>query len=322
MTEGELLEHARSPFAVETLSDPSGLVAVVEQDGTSAGEDLAGALISIPCVVIGTGGSDQDFPAWADAVADESVAPLDDLIEAIDERPVAATSLALCLREQSPSLERALIAESAVFSTLQSGGEFLAWRSARRDRNLTEETGPAVRAVRTGPTLEIILNRPGARNALNRDMRDGWLEALTLAEADPSITEVVIRGEGTNFCSGGDLFEFGTFSDPAAAHLIRLIASIGHSMTRVGERLRVEVHGHCAGSGVELASFAPLVVARPDFTASLPEVSMGLIPGAGGTVSITRRIGRHRMALLALSGRTIDAATALNWGLVDQVADQ
>jgi enoyl-CoA hydratase/carnithine racemase len=61
------------------------------------------------------------------------------------------------------------------------------------------------------------------------------------------------------------------------------------------------------------------VVARPDFTATLPEVQLGLIPGAGGTVSITRRVGRHRTALLAFSGARIDATTALDWGLVDQV---
>lgn len=281
MTERELLAHARSPFDVEMLSDPGGLVAVVKRDGTSAGEDLAQSLVSIPCVVIATGTGEEDAPAWADTVHDETVVPLDELIDAIGQCPVAATALTLCLREQSPSMDRALIAESAVFSTLQSGGEFAAWRAGRRARGVAEESGPAVGIRRTDDTLEIILNRPGSKNALNRAMRDGWIEALTLAASDPSAAHVVVRGEGSNFCSGGDLHEFGTFSDPAAAHLVRLIASIGRSLTRIGDRLRVEVHGHCAGSGVELAAFAPLVVARPDFTASLPEVSMGLIPGVG-----------------------------------------
>jgi enoyl-CoA hydratase/carnithine racemase len=70
-----------------------------------------------------------------------------------------------------------------------------------------------------------------------------------------------------------------------------------------------------------LAAFAGRVVARSDFTASLPELSLGLIPGAGGTVSIRRRIGRHRTALLALSGARLDATTALAWGLVDELSD-
>jgi enoyl-CoA hydratase/carnithine racemase len=60
-------------------------------------------------------------------------------------------------------------------------------------------------------------------------------------------------------------------------------------------------------------------VARPDTVIGLPEVSLGLIPGAGGTVSLPRRIGRHRTAWLALTGRTIDAATARAWGLVDEI---
>ena len=61
------------------------------------------------------------------------------------------------------------------------------------------------------------------------------------------------------------------------------------------------------------------VLCRPGATLGLPELGLGLIPGAGGTVSITRRIGRWRTAYLVLSGRTIDSATALRWGLVDEV---
>ena len=67
------------------------------------------------------------------------------------------------------------------------------------------------------------------------------------------------------------------------------------------------------------AAFADRVVARPDTFVALPEVAMGLIPGAGGTVSLPRRIGRQRTAYLALSGRRLDVATAHAWGLVDAV---
>jgi enoyl-CoA hydratase/carnithine racemase len=73
------------------------------------------------------------------------------------------------------------------------------------------------------------------------------------------------------------------------------------------------------GAGIELAAFAGRVVATADAAIGLPEVTLGLIPGAGGTVSVTARAGRHRAALLALSGKTIDAATAHDWGLVDEV---
>ena len=73
------------------------------------------------------------------------------------------------------------------------------------------------------------------------------------------------------------------------------------------------------GSGLEMAAYCGRVQASPDTVFGLPELSLGLIPGAGGTVSITRRIGRWRTAYLVLSGSRIDPATALRWGLVDAV---
>jgi enoyl-CoA hydratase/carnithine racemase len=78
------------------------------------------------------------------------------------------------------------------------------------------------------------------------------------------------------------------------------------------------VHGQVLGSGLEMAAYCGWVQAHPDAVLGLPELSLGLIPGAGGTLSITRRIGRWRTAYLVLSGQTIDAATALRWGLVDE----
>jgi enoyl-CoA hydratase/carnithine racemase len=71
---------------------------------------------------------------------------------------------------------------------------------------------------------------------------------------------------------------------------------------------------------MEIASFARQIVADPNTSWRLPEVSMGLLPGCGGTVSIPRRIGRQRTLLLALTGMTIDAEVALEWGLIDEVS--
>jgi enoyl-CoA hydratase/carnithine racemase len=80
------------------------------------------------------------------------------------------------------------------------------------------------------------------------------------------------------------------------------------------------VHGACIGAGVELPAFAHRVTAAANSHFQLPELKMGLLPGAGGCVSLSRRIGRHRTALLCLTGRRINAATALAWGLVDDIA--
>ena len=88
----------------------------------------------------------------------------------------------------------------------------------------------------------------------------------------------------------------------------------------LGRACRAEVHGRVLGSGLEMAAYCGWRRARPDAVLGLPEPSLGLIPGAGGTVSVTRRIGRWRTAYLVLSGRTIDPATALRWGVIDEVA--
>ena len=121
------------------------------------------------------------------------------------------------------------------------------------------------------------------------------------------------------FCSGGDLDEFGTATDVTVAHLIRLERSVAARIARCRDRVSVHLHGACVGAGVELPAFAGAVSAEPDTMMSLPELRMGLVPGAGGTVGITRRIGRWRTAYLALRGEPLDAATACDWGLVDQV---
>ncbi|MET0702615.1 MAG: enoyl-CoA hydratase/isomerase family protein, partial [Mycobacterium sp.] len=178
-------------------------------------------------------------------------------------------------------------------------------------------------ADRDGNTLRISFNRPQRHNAFSTDARAALLEMLAVAQLDPSVDEVVLTGVGPSFCSGGDLGEFGTFTDPASAHLARTRHSpalvLDELTRRLGRACRAEVHGQVLGSGLEMAAFCGQVVCTKDATLGLPELTLGLIPGAGGTVSITRRIGRWRTAYLVLSGRQLDPRTALSWGLVDEI---
>jgi enoyl-CoA hydratase/carnithine racemase len=203
---------------------------------------------------------------------------------------------------------------------LQAGPEFLAWREGAAHSPPSPRTEPYVLLDRDGDRLRVRLNHPERHNALGAAMRDALAEALGLAAMDDSITAITLGAEGPSFSSGGDLGEFGSFPDPTAAHMIRLARSPARLLHTVAHRLTVELHGNCIGGGIELAAFAHRVVAAPDVRITLPEVSLGLIPGAGGTVSLPRRIGRQRTALLALSGCTIGAGEALAWGLVDAVA--
>ncbi|HNC69286.1 MAG TPA: enoyl-CoA hydratase/isomerase family protein [Pseudomonadales bacterium] len=169
--------------------------------------------------------------------------------------------------------------------------------------------------------LEITLNRPAARNAFSTAMRDGLVAALHLLASDPTLQRARIRGAGACFCSGGDLEEFGLAGDLPAAHAIRSTRNAGRLIAELAPRVECHVHRACIGSGIELPAFAGCIVATPDTLFQLPEISLGLIPGAGGTVSITRRIGRQRTAWLALSARRIDAPTALEWGLIDAIGE-
>lgn len=217
-------------------------------------------------------------------------------------------------------VEQALIVESATYSLLQAGPEHQAWLAGRVRRELEDEED-VVRMSRDATTLRLTLDRPHRRNAFNAVMREELLDGLEVAAVDPSIERVVIDGAGPNFCSGGDLDEFGTLDDPATAHLVRVERSVGRAIHRLRDRVTVVVHGACIGAGVELPAFASRVVARSDATFALPEIGMGLVPGAGGTVSIPRRIGRERFTRMALTGEMIDAATARSWGLVDEIDD-
>ena len=270
-----------------------------------------------PGVVVGiSDAGDDDRHPTCDVVV-RTQAELAAIEETVSATPLAAVALATLLRgaEERRPIE-GLSAESAVYSTLQGGPEFAAWRTAHPPRR-REDDAERVRLDRDGGTLTVTLVRPHVRNALDTRMRDELVEAFRLVEADPSVTAVHLRGEGPAFCAGGDLDEFGSRPDPASAHLVRVLQSAGRCIAAVADRVTAHVHGPCRGSGVELAAFAGRVVATADASFGLPEVSLGLIPGAGGTVSLPRRLGRHRTAWLALTGIAIDCDTALAWGLVD-----
>ncbi|MGH3579753.1 MAG: enoyl-CoA hydratase/isomerase family protein [Mycobacterium sp.] len=271
------------------------------------------------------------FTLTADSCDDRRVvtvpsidAAVSELVERLERWPLAAAVCDDVLRSVDPTGPAlpGVVTESLAYSTLQAGPEFARWLAERGPAGMPDIPDP-VQAQRDGNTLRIRFNRPQRHNAFSTDARAALLEVLTVARVDPSVDEVVLSGNGPSFCSGGDLAEFGTFADPASAHLARTRHSpalVLDALTgRLGRSCRAEVHGQVLGSGLEMAAFCGRVEARADSVFGLPELSLGLIPGAGGTVSVTRRIGRWRTAYLVLSGRNIDPATALRWGLVNAV---
>ena len=322
---GEALERLRLPGASEALSPLTGEgVLLVDLRDASAARaahrDLSAAVARLPCPAVALGRAELG-EAFDVCVSSEDA--LGRVVDAVRRRPIASLALVQLLRRgEGRGTHEALLDESLVYSVLQSGPEFGAWLSGhvRRER-VGDDEGPAVRAERRAGELCLTLDRPGKRNAFSAAMRDALCEALEVAVVDTSVARIVLRGEGPAFCSGGDLDEFGTLPDPATAHVIRSTRHAARLLDACSDRVEARVHGACVGAGMELPAFCGRVVAAAGSRFRLPEVEMGLVPGAGGTCSIPRRIGRQRTAWLALTGEAIDAETAERWGVVDTVVD-
>ncbi len=308
------IDEFRLLAASARLADDCGpLLAIDDLDQADHAHhaELRRLLGAEPCIVIGL-----DVIA---ATADER-ATIEATVAAV---PNASISAAVLLRSATGTTDERLAKESSVYSLLQAGPEFAAWRTswaARPPRATTRDTEPepAVRSHRDDTTLHIRLNRPTHGNAVNRALRDGLCEALGVPLLDRDVT-VTMTANGPNFCTGGDLDEFGTFPDPSTSHLLRLQRSPARMLSRLSNRLCTYVHGTCAGSGIEFAAFSHRVIARPGTTFLLPELALGLVPGAGGTVSIVDRIGAQRTLWMLLTGHRIEASTALTWGLIDAI---
>jgi enoyl-CoA hydratase/carnithine racemase len=257
---------------------------------------------------------------WVGLPGEALDSTLEALAATVARQPAAAAVAAQALRMSlSLSFEQALIVESLGYSMLLASKGLLDWRAATpRGRRLEPDVSRVLVERRDG-VIDIRMNRPQARNAVDAAMRDALNEAFDFAIHDPEAAPVVLSGAGPSFCSGGDLDEFGQTRDPGAAHLIRVLRAPVRLVRQIRERVTARVHGACIGAGIEIPAAAGRVTARAGAYFRLPEVAMGLIPGAGGTASIPRRIGRRRACYMAISGRDIDAPTALAWGLVDAV---
>lgn len=257
---------------------------------------------------------------WVGLAPDRLDPTIAELKAAVSRHPAAAAALAQVLRlTLRIPFEEALVLESLAYSMLLASDGFQTWRAARAVRVRPDDFDPRVVIADVGGALQIRLNRPAARNAFDARMRDELCAALAFAGEHPDAPPVVVSGEGPAFSAGGDLDEFGQAGDPGQAHLIRTLRSPARLIQALGPRATARLHGACVGAGIEVPAGAMRVTARPGAVFRLPEVSMGLIPGAGGTATISRRIGRRRTAFMAISGADIDLATALAWGLVDAI---
>ncbi|MCI4592041.1 enoyl-CoA hydratase/isomerase family protein [Sphingobium sp. BYY-5] len=302
-----------------TLVFPSqhdgAVLAVIDLDGVA--DDAEWHLPA--CPLIGIGDRAHPHASRCDLLVEPPVS-LDALVTAIEAQPHAAAILVQLLRlTETMAIDAALVAESMAYGLLQGSAGHSAWLVMQGKPQL--HSPGAVHAVRDDDRLDICLARPHADNAIDRPMRDALREIFDLAALDRDVAHIRLRAEGRSFSLGADLAEFGTTRDPATAHAIRMAALPAHSIAQCADRLEAHVQGACVGSGLEMAAFAARLTASRFAWFQLPELAMGILPGAGGCISVARRIGRQRAALMMLSGKRIGARTALDWGLVDAIID-
>lgn len=180
----------------------------------------------------------------------------------------------------------------------------------------------AVRRHEQGHVAELVLDRPKAMNAVSTDMAVSIGAACAALAADRDVRVTVLTSSNERaFCVGADLKERNSFSD---ADLVRQRPTARGAYTGVLELPMptvAAVHGFALGGGFELALSCDLIVADATAVVGLPEVSVGVIPGGGGTQLLPRRVGAARAAELVFTARKVKAVEARELGLVDVLAD-
>ena len=166
----------------------------------------------------------------------------------------------------------------------------------------------------------ITLNRPKALNAYNIRMRDELYEALGAIKDDPDVRVVILKGAGEKaFCAGADLTEFLTAPSPVFARQARFERDIWGRFLSIEQPVIAALHGYVLGSGIEMALCCDIRLASDDAQFGLPEPGLGIIPAAGGSLTLPRVIGRAAALDMLLSGRWLTAPEALKLKLVNRI---
>ncbi len=186
---------------------------------------------------------------------------------------------------------------------------------------------PLVKSRVDGAVLHVVLNRPQKRNALTPDMLEQVAAAVRGADERRDVRAVVVSAEGPIFSAGIDVSALAGMAEGVdAVHRGRLVRRFaGRLQHALGEIESTEVpiigalQGQVLGLGLELALAFDLRVAAADLQLSIPEARLGIVADVGGTTRLARTVGPSRAKDLLLTARSIDAAEALQWGLVNRV---
>ena len=174
-----------------------------------------------------------------------------------------------------------------------------------------------IRVEKRGRVALVTLNRPKALNALNSELIAELNAALALFESDEKIGCVVLTGSEKAFAAGADIKEMSSLSF-VEAYKTDFITSWDH-VSRFRKPIIAAVAGYALGGGCELAMMCDFILAADNAKFGQPEITLGVMPGAGGTQRLTRFVGKSKAMEMCLTGRMMDAAEAERSGLVSRV---
>ena len=181
---------------------------------------------------------------------------------------------------------------------------------------------PLVHFERRERTALLTLDRPGRLNAVGSDMIGELDDHLDRIEADAGLRAVVITGAGRAFSAGADISELDTFATPDDfARFVNRLTDAYDRIERLPKPVIAAINGFALGGGCELALACDLRIAAPGAKIGLPEVKLGVMPGAAGTQRISRLLPAGLAKFLLMTGEPMSSADAERFGLVNQVAD-
>ena len=188
------------------------------------------------------------------------------------------------------------------------------------DAKKVEEAKPPVKVVTKGNVAVWTIDRPERMNSLSRDLILELGKLARAAATDDSIRAIVITGAGDKaFCAGADLKERQGMSENDIRLQVELYRSELGALDRSKKPVVAALNGVALGGGLELALMCDLRVAAPHAILGLPETTLGIIPGAGGTQRLPRIVGEARAKEMILLGRRLTAVDAFAWGLVNKI---
>lgn len=205
-----------------------------------------------------------------------------------------------------------------IAGNLKQSEEILERNKVLKNVNLGNEASPLVQVTVEGPIGTVTMNSPKNLNALNEAMRDAIVNALKTLERDPKVKVVVLNSSSPKvFCAGADIKEFEplTYTSKMLKDNFKEISLMLETMRKP---MVASVNRLAFGGGFELCLGCDVIVCDEDAVFGLPEITLGIFPGIGGTL-VSKTIGKHRAMEMVLTGGRVPALKMQQWGIVNHV---